>query len=159
MKAQKKRVRPGDKMRDFALESSRGGTLNTAVLRKKKILLSFHPLAWTSVCSRQMQGLERHYAEFLEANCIPLGMSVDSAPCKTAWAKSLGIKRLDLLADFWPHGGVAKKFGVFLEKDGISGRVNIVLDETRRVVYVKNYPLAKLPDAREVLRFLNKGKN
>jgi peroxiredoxin len=76
---------------------------------------------------------------------------VDSVPCKRAWAESLGIKKTRLLADFWPHGGVAQAYGVFDEEKGYSGRANIVVDESRRVVFAKAYPAATVPDMQDVI--------
>lgn len=55
-----------------------------------------------------MQSLEEHLARFDELKTLPLGISVDSVPCKHAWAKELGVKKLRLLSDFWPHGQVAR---------------------------------------------------
>jgi alkyl hydroperoxide reductase subunit AhpC len=58
------------------------------------------------------------------------------------------------LAEFWPHGGVAKSLGLFREKDGISQWANVILDEKDRVCFVKVYPIAELPDINEIIRFL-----
>jgi len=149
-------VKPGDKVKDFILESHKSVKINTAEFKGKKILLSFHPLAWTSVCAKQMKRLDQNYNKFVELNTIPLGFSVDSAPCKAAWARSLRITKLNLLADFWPHGGLAKKLGIFINKAGISGRVNILLDEKRKVIFAKIYPMSQVPDFNELLLFLKK---
>jgi len=61
-------------------------------------------------------------------NAVAVGISIDSVPCKKAWAESLGIKNTRLLADFWPHGGVAQIYGVFRDKDGFAERANILID-------------------------------
>ncbi|HKK09561.1 MAG TPA: redoxin domain-containing protein, partial [Bacteroidales bacterium] len=82
-------------------------------LEGKRTLLSFHPLAWTSVCEIQMRSLDVKHAEFEKLGVIPYGISVDSVPCKKAWAESLGISKTNMLSDFWPHGEIAEKFGVF----------------------------------------------
>jgi len=149
-------VKPGDKVKDFTLESHKNIKINTAEFKGKKILLSFHPLAWTSVCAKQMKKLDQDYNKFVKLNTIPLGFSVDSAPSKAAWAKSLKITKLNLLADFWPHGGLAKRLGIFLEKFGISGRVNIILDEQRKVIFAKVYPMDKVPDFGEIIDLLER---
>jgi len=140
------RIITGDKFGDFTLETHKGLTLNTDSIKGKKILLSFHPLAWTPVCSQQMQSLENNYQAFQDLNIVPLGLSVDSVPCKKAWAESLGIAKLDLLADFWPHGGLAAKLGIFIDKFGFSERANIILDEQRAAIFVKVYPIKQLPE-------------
>ena len=71
-----------------------------------------------------------------------------------AWAKELGISKMRLLCDFWPHGEVAKTFGVFREEDGFSERANIILDENHTVIFVKVYPIKQLPDLTEIWELL-----
>lgn len=148
------RVKVGDVFGDFSLKSHTEAVVDTATMAGKKVLLSFHPLAWTEVCAKQMQSLEANFDAFQKLNTVPLGFSVDSVPCKKAWAKSLGIEKVDLLADFWPHGGIAAKLGIFIDKFGFSERANIILDEARKAVFVKVYPIRELPDISEVLEFL-----
>ncbi len=150
------RIKTGDNFGDFTLKNHKDLTLNTTGLTGGKILLSFHPLAWTPVCSQQMLSLEVNYQAFQDCNTVPLGISVDSVPCKKAWAESLGIANLDLLADFWPHGGLASRLGIFIEQFGMSERANIILDEQRVAIFVKVYPIKQLPDVQEVLTFLKK---
>jgi peroxiredoxin len=76
---------------------------------------------------------------------------IDSSQSKKAWADSMGLKKLKLLADFWPHGELAKKLGVFLDDKGFSKRVNIVLDENRKVLWTKIYPIKEVPDFQEII--------
>ncbi len=150
------RIKVGDGFGDFSLTSHTEATVDTAALPDKKILLSFHPLAWTEVCARQMQSLEANFDAFRRLNTALLGVSVDSVPCKKAWATHLGIEKIDLLADFWPHGGLAARLGLFIDKLGFSERANVILDEKRNAIFVKVYPLRELPDIHEVLDFLEK---
>lgn len=148
------RIKVGDTFGDFLLKSHTEALINTAELAGKKLLLSFHPLAWTEVCAQQMQSLEANYDSFQSLNTVPLGCSVDAGPSKKAWAKSLGIEKVNLLADFWPHGGLAVKLDLFIDKFGFSERANVILDEQRRAVFVKVYPIKELPDIKEVIDFL-----
>ncbi|KPL17951.1 MAG: thioredoxin peroxidase, partial [candidate division Zixibacteria bacterium SM23_81] len=97
---------------------------------------------------------EKNQAKFDSLNTVAVGLSVDSVPCKEAWAKSLKIKNTRLLADFWPHGGVAKKYGVFRDKNGIAERANIIVDEKGTIVFIKIYPIKELPKISEVIKFL-----
>jgi peroxiredoxin len=150
------RIKVGDVFGDFALKSHTEAVVDTVQLPNKKILLSFHPLAWTEVCAKQMQSLEANFATFQSLGTVPLGFSVDSVPCKKAWAQSLSIEKVDLLSDFWPHGGIALKLGIFIDKFGFSERANVILDEQRKAIFVKIYPIRELPDINEVLEFLKK---
>ncbi|MGJ8454029.1 peroxiredoxin [Pseudothermotoga sp. U03pept] len=139
---------------DFGLKDQDGKLVQLSQLKGKKVLLSFHPLAWTSVCANQMISLEQAYAQLEELGTIPLGLSVDPVPSKKAWADALKLVKLRILSDFWPHGEVAKSYGIFREKDGFSERANIVIDENGKVVFVKVYPIKELPDLQEIVSFL-----
>jgi peroxiredoxin len=145
----------GNKAKEFTLRDQNLKKFQLSRFRgKKRVLLSFHPLAWTGICARQMKSLERNQAKFDSLNTVAVGLSVDSVPSKAAWAKSLKIKNTRLLADFWPHGGVAKKYGVFRDKNGIAERANIIVDEKQRIVFIKIYPIKELPKISEIIKFL-----
>lgn len=151
-----KALKTGDTAPDFTLKNQRGEEINTASLRGKKILVSFHPLAWTPVCEVQMKSLEIKHDVFSRLNVVALGLSVDAQPCKQEWARHMGLTKTDLLADFWPHGGVAAGFGVFIDKAGISGRANFLIDENGKIIFSRVYETSEIPDIEEIIRFLNK---
>lgn len=153
--ADHKLIQVGKKVNDFILKDQHGEEFHLAALQGKKVLLSFHPLAWTPICASQMQNLEKSKNAFDKLKTIAVGLSVDSVPSKGAWAKSLKIKNTKLLADFWPHGGVAKSLGL-LRGEGFSERANIIVDETGKVVFVKIYPIKELPAMAELLEALRK---
>ena len=87
---------------------------------------------------------------------MPIGLSVDAVPAKKAWSDNMGLKQLRLLADFWPHGGVAKQYGLFREHGGTSERANVIIDEKGKVAWVKVYEISQLPDIDEVINMLKK---
>ena len=153
-----KRIAVGDTAPDFVLKDNRSQEVRLSDFRGKKVLLSWHPLAWTGVCADQMKSLEANLAEFEKFNTVPLGLSVDTLPSKNAWAKQLGIANVRLLSDFWPHGKVAQDYGLFLDDKGVSGRVNVLLDEEGKVIWVKTYEIPELPDIEEVLNVVRGGK-
>ncbi len=148
-------IKVGGKAPDFTLKDHRGQEFKLSSHKGEKVLLSFHPLAWTSICAQQMQALEEHFGDLQGINTVTVGISVDSVPCKKAWAESLEVEKTPLLADFWPHGGVAQAYGIF-RKEGFSERANIILDSHHRVAWVKIYPIRELPDIQEVLEELAK---
>ena len=152
------RIAVGDIAPDFVLKDNRVQDVRLSDYRGKKVLLSWHPLAWTSVCANQMKALEENLAEFEKYNTVPLGMSIDSYPSKNAWAKELGVANVKLLADFWPHGKVAQDYGLFLEEKGFSERANVLIDEEGKVIWVKTYDIPELPDIEEVLTMVRGGK-
>jgi len=103
-----------------------------------------------------MKSLEKNKDVFDSLNAVAVGVSIDTAPSKKAWAKSLGIKNTRLLSDFWPHGRVAETYGIFRIKDGFSERANVIVDERQKVVFFKIYKLGQLPDIHEVIDALKK---
>jgi peroxiredoxin len=151
-----KRIEIGDKAPDFTLKDQHNKEVDLSALKGKKVLLSFHPLAWTKVCARQMQSLENNTDTFRSLNTIPLGVSVDTVPSKHAWARELRVKQTRLLSDFWPHGDVAQLYGLFRDENGFSERANVIIDEKQEVVFVKIYDIPQLPDIDEIIDFLKK---
>jgi len=148
---EKRCIDAGVKAPDFILKDHNKKDFKLSDFKGKKILLSFHPLAWTSVCAKQMQSLEKNQEKFKEFNTIAVGISIDTAPSKQAWAKEIGIKKTRLLCDFWPHGQVAKQYGIFRDLDGISERANLIISENQTVEYVQLYDLSQLPDIQEII--------
>lgn len=147
-----KLLKVGDTAPDFMLQNQHRVDVSLKSLRGNRVLLSFHPLAWTPVCEIQMRTLEIKNEELKRLNIIALGVSVDSQPCKKEWADYLKIARTDLLADFWPHGDVAKKYDIFIEKAGISGRANFLIDEEGKIIFIRIYEIPEIPDIEEIIR-------
>lgn len=150
------RPKVGDKAKNFSLPDQNDKEFTLTDFKGKKVLLSFHPLAWTSVCAKQMKSLEDNKSVFDSLNTVAVGVSVDTSPSKKAWAGSLSIKKTRLLSDFWPHGKVAQLYGIFRTRDGISERANIIIDEKQKIAFFKIYKLGELPDIQEVIDALRK---
>ena len=60
-----------------------------------------------------MKALEANEERFALLNTVALGLSIDTVPSKNAWAQTLGIQHTPLVCDFWPHGKIAKAYGLF----------------------------------------------
>jgi peroxiredoxin len=144
----------GDKVPNFVLKDQHNKEVRLDDFKGKKVLLSFHPLAWTPVCTTQMQSLEENLNKLEELNTVPLGLSIDSQFTKKAWADNIGIKSVHLLADLWPHGDVANKLGILRQKEGFSERANIILDEEGKIIFLKIYDIPEVPDMQEIIDFL-----
>ncbi len=149
-------IKIGDKIQDFRLRDHKEKEIHLYDFAGKKVLLSFHPLAWTRVCAEQMNSLEENYESFTKLNTVAFGISVDPIPSKRAWARELGITHIRLLSDFWPHGEVASAHGIFREKEGVSERANIIIDEEQKVIFFKVYPGHELPDIAEIIHVLER---
>lgn len=92
-------------------------------------------------------------ASFAGLDTQVLGISVDSVPCLTAWAKDLGGITYPLLSDFWPHGGVAQQFGV-LRSEGFTERAIFVIDKQGVIRYVDVHDIDLQPSNDELRRVL-----
>lgn len=149
-------VREGDIAPDFTLRDHHNREFKLSDFSGRRILLSFHPLAWTAVCAEQMKALEDHKSVFDELRTVAVGVSVDSFPSKHAWAREIGIKGTRLLCDFWPHGVVAHALGLFREEEGFSERANVIVDEHGRVAFIRIYDIPQVPDIEEIVAFLKK---
>ncbi|MBC3899862.1 redoxin domain-containing protein [Acetobacterium malicum] len=136
---------------DFTLPDQNGEMITLSQYQGKKVLLSWHPLAWTSVCTDQMRSLDRNADRFAQKNTVILGLSVDPQPSKSVWARALSIKHIKILSDFVPLGEVASACGIFSEEHGASKRANILINEAGMVIWVKKYEIRTLPDVEEVL--------
>lgn len=133
-----------------------GKSLGFLILGGRKFF--FLSIRWhgQSVCEKQMKTLEENYEKFESLNVVPVGISVDSVPAKKAWAEHMGLKKLRILSDFCPHGEVAKLYGIFRERDGISERANVLVDEDGKIIFFKVYPIRELPDLDEISEFLQR---
>jgi len=149
-------IKVGVHAADFTLKDQHGKVLKLSDLKGKRVVLSFHPLAFTRVCTYQMQDLEAHKGDFDGLNAVALGMSVDTHPSKHAWAKEIGVKETLLLSDFWPHGAVANAYGIFREVEGFSERATILIDPEGVARWVKVYPIPERPDINEIIREVEK---
>lgn len=154
-KGEAKMLKKGDKAPDFTLEDQYGNDVSLNELKGKKVLISWHPLAFTAVCTDQMRSLETNYKRLQEAGIdVVLGISVDAQPSKSVWAKAISLKKTLILADFEPKGEMSKAYGVYNEDMGTSGRANVVVDEAGIISYAREYKLSELPDLSEVIEAL-----
>src|SRR6195952_4085956 len=113
---------------DFELPNQFGEHIRLSDFRyKKPVALVFFPLAFSTTCTSELCELRDNLNLFKQSGVELIGISVDSKATLRAWADQ---ERYDftLLADFWPHGAVAKEYGVFLEEKGFSNRATFVID-------------------------------
>jgi peroxiredoxin len=103
-----------------------------------------------------MPAYEADLERFAGYDAQVLGISVDSVPCNTAWAKSLGNLSYDLLSDFHPKGEVARSFGAYRENDGISERAIFIVDKEGKFAFVDIHDIGDQPDNEELFDVLRK---
>jgi len=101
-----------------------------------------------------MPAYEADLERFKGYDAQVLGISVDSVPCNTAWAKSLGGLTYDLLSDFEPKGEVARAYGAYRAADGISERAIFIVDKEGKIVYKDIHNIADQPDNEDLFDVL-----
>lgn len=132
---------PDFELRDQAMQSVRLSSYRG----KKVVVLVFYPLTFTSVCGAEMCAIRDDLPSFVNDDVQTLALSVDSAFSHRVWAEREGFD-FPLLADFWPHGQVARDYGVFDDEMGVSLRGTFVIDIEG---VVRHVVVNAIPDARD----------
>ncbi len=118
---------------DFELPNQFGEHIRLSEFRGvRPVVLVFFPLAFTSTCTGELCELRDNLSLFADKSVELIGISVDSKAALRVFAEQEGYE-FTLLADFWPHGAVAKEYGVFLEHKGYANRASFLID-TRGVI-------------------------
>jgi peroxiredoxin len=113
---------------DFELLSQHGETIRLSDFNgRRAVALVFFPLAFSGICTGELCELRDNLALFRSDEVELIGISVDSKHTLRAWAEQENYQ-FTLLADFWPHGAVAKEYGVFLEDKGFANRATFLID-------------------------------
>ena len=152
------KVKVGKPAPDFTLKSVSGDAVSLKEYRgKKNVVISFVPAAWTPVCSDQWPGYNIIKDMFDQYDAVLLGITVDNIPTLFSWTKQMGDLWFPVLSDFWPHGGVAKKYGV-LRSDGTSERAVFVIDKKGIIRYIDVHDINKRPQLEDLIKELEKLK-
>lgn len=105
-----------------------------------------------------MPGLEKNLERFKGLDAQVVGISIDSKHTNKAWAESIGGLTYPLLCDFWPHGDVARAYGVFNEEGGRAERAVIIIDKQGVVRYIDIHDIGEQPDEEQLIEELQKLK-
>src|ERR1700724_540218 len=100
-----------------------------------------------------MSAYSRDLPKFAELNAQVVGISTDSLYSHIAW------QEYPLASDYWPHGGIAQKYGILREGDplpGINERAVFIVDKQGQIVFSRLYELGQEPDNQESLAALRK---
>jgi len=122
-------VEIGDAAPDFELPDQHGTPVRLSSFRgAKNVVVVFYPLAFSPVCSGELCGMRDEFPEVNRDDVELLTVSVDSFFSHRAWADAENFQ-FELLADFWPHGAVAKEYGVFDADRGVALRGTFIIDK------------------------------
>jgi peroxiredoxin len=136
----------GDEAPDFELADQDRSPVRLSSFRgAKNVLLVFYPLAFTGTCQGELCAIRDTIEDFSGDDVQTLAVSVDSPAVHKKWADEQGYT-FPLLSDFWPHGEVARTYGVLQEDLGLALRGTFIIDKQGTVAYkVVN----AIPDARD----------
>jgi peroxiredoxin (alkyl hydroperoxide reductase subunit C) len=140
------KVKVGEPAPDFVLPSVSGEKISLSqYIGEKNVVLSFVPAAFTPVCSQQFPGYSIVKNVFDETDAVLLGITVDNIPTLHAWTRQMGTVWFHVLSDFWPHGTVAKRYGVF-RSDGFTERAVFIIDKEGIIRFIQVSDINKKPD-------------
>ncbi len=141
----------GQEAPDFALKDQNGQEVTLSGYRgSQAVVLVFYPFTFTSVCEGELCQLRDDYSEYQGAGAQVLAVSCDSQFSQKMWADQRGYG-FPVLSDFWPHGAVARDYGVFNEELGCANRATFVIDQGGQVVDA--FASGGLGEAREKGRY------
>jgi peroxiredoxin len=147
----------GDLAPDFELVNQFGEKVLLSSFRgKKNVVLVFFPFAFTGTCTGELCALRDDLSAFQNENIELLAISCDAMFTQKVFAEKEGYN-FPLLSDFWPHGAVAMKYGVFNEDRGLALRGTFIIDKAGIVRWsVINSPAEarKIEDYRSALASL-----
>ncbi|MDX6398638.1 MAG: mycoredoxin-dependent peroxiredoxin [Gaiellaceae bacterium] len=133
--AEQQQIQTGSKAPDFDLQVLGSERVRLDDFRgRRNVLLVFHPFAFTAMCEEEARDLQENMPAFESAETDVVLVSCDSAPTRQAWKKQLGLT-YTLASDFWPHGEVARAYGVLDERRGTPVRGTFLIDKDGVVVW------------------------
>ena len=123
----------GDEAPDFTLKDQDGNDVTLSALRGKPVVIVFYPFTFTGVCQGELCEIRDDPSAFERAGAQVLAISCDSRHSQRTWAEQQGFT-FPVLSDFWPHGAVARDYGVFNEQLGCANRATFVIDKSGKII-------------------------
>jgi mycoredoxin-dependent peroxiredoxin len=140
---------------DFSLRDQFGQDVRlSSFAGTKAVVLIFYPWAFSSVCTSELGGIRDRLDEFLTFGTEVLAISTDPTYSLRVFADTDGLN-FPLLSDFWPHGAVARSYGVFDEERGVARRSSFVVDREGVVRWSVHHALRQARDLEDHLAHLH----
>lgn len=127
----------GSKAPEFTLKDQNGQPVSLSSLRaERSVLVVFYPFAFSGICSGELCQLRDDLDAFVNDAVTTVAISTDPVFALKAWAKQENFS-FALLSDFWPHGEVAKAYGVFNDKAGMPNRGTFLVDTSGTIRFAE----------------------
>ena len=131
---------------DFTLRDQHGQDVTLSELRGTPVVLLFYPFAFSRVCSGELRAIRDDHPALARDDVRLLAISCDPMFALRAFADAERLS-VPLLSDFWPHGAVAREYGVLDEDRGCARRSTFVVDVAGNVAWSGHNAM---PDARDL---------
>ena len=118
----------GELAPDFTLRDQHGQQVTLSdLVGTQHVVLVFYPFAFSGICTGELTEIRDHLENFESEEVQVLCISCDPVFALRGWADKEGYF-FPLLSDFWPHGAVARAYGVFNEQRGMPSRGTFLID-------------------------------
>ena len=119
----------GSQAPDFTVKDQNNQEVTLSSFRgERSVLLVFYPFAFSGLCTGELCAVRDDLGDFQNDDVQILAVSVDHPFALKAWSDAQGFA-FPLLSDFWPHGAVAKAYGVFHDAAGMAVRGTFLVDK------------------------------
>lgn len=119
----------GSQAPDFELSDQHGVKVTLSSFREKKnVVILFYPFSFTGTCTGELCAIRDDLTDFQNDAVQLVAISCDSMFSQRAFAEAQGYK-FPVLSDFWPHGEVSTRYGVFKEDRGCAIRGTFIVDK------------------------------
>jgi mycoredoxin-dependent peroxiredoxin len=147
-------VEVGEQAPDFELADQHGSPVRLSSFRgQANVVLVFYPLAFSGVCGSELAALRDGFPEQARDDVALLTVSVDSVFAHRTWSDAERFS-FGLLSDFWPHGEVARRYGVFDAERGVATRGTFIIDTGGVVRWLVVNPIPQPRDLTEYSKAL-----
>lgn len=141
-------VEIGQPAPDFTLRNQHGEDVSLSGLRGRNVVIVFYPFAFSGICTGELCEIRDNLHVFTDTDAEVLAISCDPMFSLRAWADQDGYE-FSLLSDFWPHGDVARAYGIFQEGPGAAARGTYVIDREGIVRWKIENGLGEARDLKE----------
>jgi peroxiredoxin (alkyl hydroperoxide reductase subunit C) len=139
----------GTEAPDFTLKDQDGNDVTLSSFRgHQNVVLVFYAFAFSGICHGELCSVRDDLSQFRDAGAQVLAISCDSRFAHQQWQQQQHFD-FPLLSDFWPHGAVARAYGVFNEQLGAANRATFVIDKQGTIVAVFESPNLATPRERD----------
>jgi len=119
---------------DFTAPNQHGESITLSSLRGIPVVIIFYPWAFSRICRSELADVRDHADEFAAKGVRVLAVSCDAMFTLRSFADQEGLA-FDLLSDHWPHGAIARSYGVFDDQLGCAVRGSFVVDADGKIIW------------------------